>query len=97
MTEFISSLVFFAVFYFPLRLLEENWVRLSLPSWCVYIAGILSWLVLVSIAGPIIAIGTVCANVVKSLSLGAAFEAAAVFFLLGIVANLVVVHREVLD
>ena len=97
MSTFIVSLFVFATFYFPLRLLKENWVKLSLPSWWTIPAGILSWGVVVSLAGPPIAIGYVCAGVVKSLSIGAAFEAAAVFFLSGIAANLVVVHREILD
>jgi hypothetical protein len=93
----ITSLVIFAAFYYPVRLLKENWVRLSLPSWCVIPAGLLSWGAVLSLAGPPIAIGYVCANIVTSLTMGAAFEAAAVFFLTGIVANVVVVHREILD
>ncbi len=97
MTKFLLSLVVFSTFYFPLRLLKDNWVRLSLPHWCIYVAGSLSWATLFSLAGPPVAIGFVCANVIASLSIGAAFEAAAVFFLVAIVANLVVVHREVLD
>ncbi len=97
MTRFFTSLVIFACFYYPLRLMHENWVRLSLPSWCVIPAGIMSWGAILSMAGPPIAIAYACAGVVTSLSIGAAFEAAGLIFLVGIIANLVVVHREILD
>ncbi|HTP13890.1 MAG TPA: hypothetical protein VMM37_09670 [Bacteroidota bacterium] len=97
MSQFFLSLAVFGLFYFPLRLLEENWVRLSLPDWWVYLAGILSWAAVLSMAGPPIALLAVCVDVVRSLSMGAAFEAAGLLFLAGIIANLVVVHREVLD
>ncbi len=96
-SRFLMSLAVFGLFYYPLRLLKENWVRLSLPDWWVYPAGILSWAAFVSLAGPPIAIIAICANVVMYLSMTAAYEAAAAFFLVGIIANLVVVHREVLD
>ncbi len=97
MGRFLTSLFFFALFYYPLRLLKDNWERLSLPSWWVYPAGILSWAALLSLAGPPIAIVYVCADVVQHLSISAAFEAAAIFFLGGIIANVVMVHREILD
>ncbi len=97
MAGFITSLVIFAILYFPLRLLKENWERLSLPPWCVIPAGVLAWGVVISLLGPPIAIIYACANVVAKPSIGAASEAIAVFFLTGIIANLVTVHREILD
>jgi len=95
--NFILSLVAFSVFYYPLRLLKDNWVRLSLPHWWVYVAGVLSWATLLSLLGPPIAIGYVFANIVRSTSMGAVYEAGGVIFFAGIIANVVVTHRELLD
>ncbi len=97
MSRFITSLLVFAAFYYPLRLLKDNWERLSLPSWCVIPAGIMSWGLILCLGGIGYAVVAVCAQVVISLTMGAAGEAVGVFFLIGIVANLMVVHTEILD
>ena len=73
MTDPVESLVVVAGFYYPLRLLSENWVKLSLPHWWANVAGILSWATVLSMAGPLIAVAYACANVVHCLTMGARF------------------------
>jgi hypothetical protein len=96
-SRYFTSLVLFAVLYFPLRLLHDYWKKLSVPSWGVYIAGVLSWGVVVSLAGPPYTIGLACLEVAKHPNEGTAIEALIVIFLTGIILRTVTVHTEILD
>jgi hypothetical protein len=97
MSAFLSSLVLFACLYAPLRLLNENWKKYSLPPWCVWIAGILSWGVLLSLAGPAYAMYKLFAAVLKAPNLEAGFEIGAVFILFSIIAKTLVDRPDILN
>jgi hypothetical protein len=93
---FLQSLVFFALFYAPLRLLHENWKRLALPPWFIYPIGIFSWGVALSLLGPPYALISLFGAVLKRPDVSAGLEIGAVLILVSLLAKTLVDHPEIL-
>ena len=92
----VTSAVFAGLWYF-LRLLREAWGKKLLPGWFTYVGGVFAWLTVLSLAGPGWAIVDLFSTMFDHPDMGIGFEIGSLFFLISIVAKVLIDHQEILD
>jgi hypothetical protein len=96
-SEFITSIVIFCIFFIPLRLMRGAWLRGQLQAGFRWIAGIMAWGALVSAPGPLIVLILILAEIFSAPSMGSVFTIGSLLFLASLIGYLVLSHPELLD
>lgn len=97
MGEFITSIVIFCIFFIPLRLLRDAWLRGQLHANFRWVAGIMAWGALLSAPGPLIVLLIILADIFSAPSMDSIFTIGSLLFLASVVGYLVLSHPELLD
>jgi len=97
MSNFLLTSGIFAALWYILRLLMEMWGKKLLPGWFTYVGGVIAWMTVVSLAGPVWAIGELFAKMFDRPDMGTGFEVGSLFFLISIVGKVLIDNPEILD
>ncbi|MBI3005948.1 MAG: hypothetical protein HYY49_11135 [Ignavibacteriales bacterium] len=83
--------------WYLLRLLREAWGKKLLPGWFTYVGGVLAWITIVSLAGPVWAVIDLFSIIMERPDLGVGLEIGTLFILISIVAKVLIDYPEILD
>ncbi|MBI4428266.1 MAG: hypothetical protein HY562_04025 [Ignavibacteriales bacterium] len=97
MKNFLLAGALSAGLWYVLRLLREMWGKKLLPGWFTYVGGVLAWLTVISLVGPVWAIVDLLSVMFDRPDMGVAFEIGSLFILISIVGKVLIDHPEILD